>query len=137
MDVDIERMSKETNILLTEIKEALGIPIVSIDTSDFEELRSIYRKSPIGSERRKAVLLKMALLFSTFEEIIEVYYKSSEGSEERKVALLKWGQFSVKEIENATNLKEAIDAYHRAPNNSEEKKKGIRRISTFFKKDIV
>jgi len=101
-DVDIERMAREMDIGMADIKDALGIPM---------------------SEECNA---------STIGEARVAYHRALGGSEAERAAMEKWEELSLEEVKSASTADEAKEAYDRTPGGSEAEKAAIKKLATFF-----
>ncbi|MFH1445571.1 MAG: hypothetical protein ABIF08_03770 [Nanoarchaeota archaeon] len=134
MNVDIERMSKETDIGVSAIKNALGIPLEECKDSTIEEVRAVYDDAPDGSEAQAAAFNKCIELASTIEEVRAAYNDASYGSEAESAALEKWNKLSLKAVEEASTIEEVRAVYDDALDGSEAESAAIRKLSEFFRK---
>ena len=98
--VDIDRMSKETRISISKIKNVLGIPPEPHPALTLEEARKAFSNAPLGSETRNAALQKWHQFSAeavkqakTLEEIRKAYYNTHSGSEEERAAIRKIATF--------------------------------------------
>lgn len=118
LNVDIERMAKETDINIVRIKDVLGIPLFSktCNAKTALEAKEIFCKTADSEtkwaafERWEELSLKKVMEAKAIEEVVEAHNIAPSfdhfDAKACKIALDKWESMSLDEIKKAETPEE-------------------------------
>ena len=123
---DIQRMSKESNIPISQIKSRLGLPLEGIcDAATIKEAQLAYKQAPNGSESEDLALEKWMELITTIEQAQEAYKSTPIDSWAKRLAFQKW-------MKLITTIEQAQEAYKSTSLSSEAEGLTIKKIASFY-----